>query len=208
MAPTIPHSRAVSLSLLPIFLLSMMGCQSVPGQQSTQLTVWSTVSPTFRASISIDRLAVLYPKTYDRDLMEAYSQQEGAVFQLKELRPGLRIVDRFNLGTVLGEQRLEASGLISDEYAVRLGRILGVDGILLYRIEGPSYRDRFFTRHGYAGEGTPGFVITSKVIMVETAEIVFHNVVTSRVKGGALELPAALDRGVLQAATDLLHAFR
>jgi hypothetical protein len=152
----------------------------------------------------------LYPKTYDRELIEAYSRLEGAVFQLKERRPNLRIVDRFNLDTVLGEQRFQVAGLVSDEYAVRLGRLLGVDGIVLYRIEAPSLRDRFVARYGYGAEnGAAGFVITSKIIMVETAEVVFHNVVTSRVEPGPSPVfRIALDLGIVQTAGDLLHAFR
>jgi hypothetical protein len=58
----------------------------VSGQRPAPLTVLSSVSPAFRASMSIERLAVLYPKTYDRELMEAYSRLEAAVFQLKERR--------------------------------------------------------------------------------------------------------------------------
>jgi hypothetical protein len=202
------QTRALSFSLL--LLLCFSGCQSLAAPASSEPTVWSTVPASWRAPLSIERLAVLYPKTYDRELMEAYSRLEGMVFQLKERRPYLRIVDRFNLDTVLGEQRFQVGGLVSDEAAVRLGRLLGVDGVILYRIVGPSLRDRFVARYGFDLEsGSGDFIITSKIIMIETAEVVFHNVVTSRVEPGSSPVfRIALDLGIMQTAGDLLHAFR
>jgi hypothetical protein len=202
----LPSVAFTSLPLVLLLTVVSTGCQTGPSQNRS--TVWSTVPSALRAPISIERLAVLYPKAYDRELLEAYSRLEGAVFQLKQHRPALRIVDRFNLDAVLGEQRLQTAGLVSEDYAIRLGRVLGVDGILLYRIEGPSFRDRLFGRYGQE-TGIPNFVIISKIIMVETAEVVFHNVVTSRVEGHAAPmLRAALDRGILQTTGDLLNAFR
>lgn len=65
-------------------------------------------------------MAVLYPKTYSRELMEAYARLEGAAFQLKAQRPSLRIVERFHLPSILGEQRLQIGGVVSDETAIRL----------------------------------------------------------------------------------------
>ncbi|HEV8620352.1 MAG TPA: hypothetical protein VGQ79_04935, partial [Nitrospiraceae bacterium] len=175
----LPSVSFKALSLLFLFTALFTGCQTAPSV-SRPSTVWSTIPSTLRAPLSIERLAVLYPKAYDRELLEAYSRLEGAVFQLKQHRPALRIVDRFNLVAVLGEQRLQTAGLFSEDYAIRLGRLLGVDGILLYRIEGPTVRDRLFGRYDQE-TGVPNFVIISKIIMVETAEVVFHNVVTSRV---------------------------
>jgi hypothetical protein len=46
-------------------------------------------------------------------------------------------------------------------------------------------RDRFVARYGVDAESGPGgFTITTKIIMVETAEVVFCNVVTSLVEPG------------------------
>jgi len=162
---------------------------------------------------SIGRLAVMYPQKQNPELSNTYSRLEGAAFQLKELRPALRIVDRDNLQVLLAEQRFELSGAVSDETAVQVGRILGVDGILLYRIEGPTYRDRAFAVfQGYL----PPVLVSTKIIMVDSAEVVFHNVVTSSIDDVATDsfwllepyVQAALDRVVAQTITDLKHAFR
>lgn len=130
----------------------------------------------------------------------------------------MRIIDRFNLQAVLDEQRFQSSGVVSDETAIRLGHLLGVDSVLLYRVEGPTWRDHVLARSGI---DLPPFVVTSKIIRVESAEVVFHNVVTIPIEGPG-ERPfslfreaqmsptvrEALDRGIAQTIADLQHAFR
>ena len=127
-------------------------------------------------------------------------------------------MERFNLPSILGEQRLQMGGVVSDETAIRIGRLLGVDSVLIYRIEGPTLRDRLFAR--YRGD-LPPFMVMSKIVRVESAEVVFHNVVLTRMDessdGAARSLAesdmqplirAALEHGVAQTIADLWHAFR
>ena len=127
-------------------------------------------------------------------------------------------MDRSYLSQILDEQRLQAGGSVSDDTAIRIGRLLGVDSVLLYDIEGPTRRDWLFAR---SHDDVPPYVVTSKVILVESAEVVFHNVVTAPVDGqdrntsrnfdsAALSRVsrAILDRGVVQTIEDLRHAFR
>ena len=45
---------------------------------------------------------------------------------------------------IIAEQRFQVEGLVSEESAVRIGRMLGVDSVLMYRIDGSTLRDRFF----------------------------------------------------------------
>ena len=45
---------------------------------------------------------------------------------------------------IVAEQRFQVEGLVSEESAVRIGRMLGVDSVLMYRIDGSTLRDRFF----------------------------------------------------------------
>ena len=139
---------------------------------------------------------------------------EGATFQLKERRPTLKIVERLDLGTIQDEQRFQSSGLASDESAIGIGRILGIDGIVLYRVSCPSLRDLFMSK--FTGAPAPVFV-TSKVILVESGEVVYHNVVTTHVEPhrGSFRradlsplINLALVRGVDKTITDLQHAFR
>ena len=95
--------------------------------------------------------------------------------------------------------------------------MLGVDSVLIYQIAGPTLRDRFFARYH---RDLPPVTITSKIIRVESGEVVYHNVVTAR--GEEIEESAwslsdnvdyhrwsreALDRGIMQTVYDLHDAF-
>jgi hypothetical protein len=196
----------ISAFLLPI----LAACQTAPAPRASASHVWKSVPPSIQVPASIERLAILYPKTYIRELMEAYARLEGATFQLKEQRPVLRIIERASLQHVLDEQRFQFAGGVSEETAIRLGRLLGVDSILLYRIETPSLRDRLV---GRLHRELPPVLVTSKVILVETAEVVFYNVVSSSVDPDDGEIfqrriRAALERGIAQTIADLWHAFR
>jgi hypothetical protein len=89
--------------------------------------------------------------------------------------------------------------------------------VLIYRIDGPTLRDRFFARGHH---DLPPVTITSKIIRVESGEVVYHNVVTARVdeaeeSGWSLSdnvdyqrwSREALDRGIMQTVYDLHRAF-
>ncbi len=168
--------------------------------------------------IHVERLTVLYPRTYNRLIMDAYGRLAGATFRLKEQRPSLRILERVDLPAIQYEQYFQLSGAVSDESALSVGRLMGVDSVLLYRIEEPSVRDRV---HARLYSDLPPFTVTSKIIMVESGEVVYHNVVTAPIARAHLPVPhffsdpemdkhlrTALDRGVAQTVADLWQAFR
>ena len=205
---------------LPRNVLSLLCLPLVLGCQSTDaIPVSNTVPSSLQVPEDVRRLAVLHGRTRHGDERDAYSRLEGAVFQLKELRPSLRIFDRSHLAAVLREQRFELSGAVSDRTAVRIGRLLGVDSMLIYHIEGPSLRDRMFAEHY---DDLPPFLVASKIIRVESGEVVFHNVVTAPIqdplerRGTHLSsefspepvMRHALERGVAQTVSDLRRAFR
>jgi hypothetical protein len=115
------------------------------------------------------------------------------------------------------EQRFQVTGAVTDDSAVRVGQLLGVDSVLLYSIEGPSLRGRFFARR--LSDIGP-ITVTTKIIRVESAEVVYHNVVTAPMYDGGpgdwslsdnvdyyQVSRAALDRGVTQTISDLRQAF-
>lgn len=114
---------------------------------------------------------------------------------------------------ILDEQRFQVSHAVSDDTAIRLGHLLGVDSVALYRVEGPSTRDRALAN---VVGGLPPVVIVSKIIKVEDGEVVFFNAVTVPVEKSTnevfssvdLQVQAALDRGVAQTIADLRYAFR
>jgi hypothetical protein len=190
---------------LVVVLAVAMGCQSTAGVSQ----VFQTVSPSARAPLSITRIMVLYPTTSSREVRDAYSQLEAEVFKLKEQRPSLRIVDRRDLPAIIREQQFQLRGMVSEDTAIHVGRVLGVDAVLIYQIEGPTLRDVVFARFSGA---VPPVVITSKVIMVESAEVVFHNVVTTAVEPASdplqTQVRVALQRAIVRTAADLRQAFR
>lgn len=202
--------RLLVRTILFLSVLATLGCQTALSR-SLDSPVHSTAPSSLQVPLTIERLAILYPKTYNRKLMDAYAQLAGAAFQFKASRPWLRIVERFDLPVIHSEQRFQLSGAVSDESAIGVGRLLGVDSILLYNIDGPTVRDRVFARmYG----GMPPYTVTSKVIRVESAEVVYHNVVTVPVVHNGSDdflqplSQVALDRGIAQTIADLQHAFR
>ena len=196
--------------------VALAGCQNKPPLMASPLEPQFSL-PLLSVPADVQRIAVFYPRSSNSEFLEAYQRLEGAAFQLKGKRPTLKIVDRFNLLAVLREQKFQVAGLVTDDSAVRFGHILGVDSVLLYWIDGPTLRDRFFARR--PGHVRP-IILTTKIIRVESAEVVYHDVVTAYIDDKGLgdwslsdnvdyhELSrAALERGIEQTVFDLERAF-
>lgn len=200
---------AIGVLLLPV----LFGCQNANRPlQDTKIS--TTVPPGIQIPTSVQRLAILYPKSADHELMSAYIQLEGATFKLKTKRPSLKIVDRSDRDTILNEQVLQSSGAINDATATHVGQILGADSVLLFQINVPNLRGRTMSR--MTGE-LPPVVLSSKIIAVETGEILYHNVVTVPIEKVDQEatffsinpnLQTALTRGEVRTVEDLEEAFR
>lgn len=124
----------------------------------------------------VRRLAVWYPITSERDVAYGYSRLEQATFQLKRQRSWIKIVERRNIEPLTDEQRLQLSGRVGDDSAVRLGKWLGADSMVLFRIDVPTWRERLLAR--FYGK-MPPFVVSSKIISVESGEVLYHDVVTA-----------------------------
>ena len=196
--------------------LSLAGCQNSSLPAPSPLVI-RTIGQSLTIPVDVQRIAIFYPRSSNSDFLEAYQRLEGATFQLKILRPTLKVVDRFHLLAVITEQRLQNAGSVADDSAVRVGHLLGVDSVLLYSIDGPTLRDRLFA-HGPSH--VRPITVTTKIIRVESAEIVYFNVVTARMDDGERwdwspsdnwdyqELSrAALERGIIQTVSDLQRAF-
>jgi hypothetical protein len=195
---------------------ALAGCQSSPLPAPSPLPV-RPLGPAVTIPSNVQRIAVFYPRSSNSDFLAAYQRLEGATFQLKGQRPGLKVVDRFHLLTLITEQRLQGTGVVADDSAVRLGHLLGVDSVLLYSIDGPTLRDRLFAR---GPSHVRPITVTTKIIRVESAEVVYFNVVTTRMdeesswdwslsdKWDYHQLSqAALERGIAQTVFDLQRAF-
>jgi hypothetical protein len=206
--PRFLHSAAAL-----VIAAMIVSCQNAAPTVSIQSDKVSTMPSGVHLPLSIERLAILYSEPSDRRLMNAYLRLEGGTFQLKELRPTLKLVERFDLRRILDEQRFQLSQGVSDDTAVHLGHLLGVDSVVLYRVEGPSARDRALA--SVMGE-LPPVVVVTKIIKVEDGEVVFLNAVIVPVKTAREEvffsmdapIQTALDRGVTQTIADLRYAFR
>jgi|GEM_PF-633834 len=191
----------------------LTSCQSSEIRADSVATVTSTIPQSSLVPGSVKRLAVFYPKTSMKTLADAYLRLEGATFQLKKERPSLKIVERLDLSTIRNELRLQSSGFTSDESALRLGKILGVDGILVYRISCSSPTSQILSR--FSGVASP-ISVMSKILSVETGEVLYDNVVTTQARDvssfHSYDLKPlqtlALNRGMKQTIIDLRHAFR
>ncbi|MBI5855277.1 MAG: hypothetical protein HZB35_08655 [Nitrospirae bacterium] len=210
-----PVVRASPLLLLFCGPL-LVGCTS--WNQSLNGGLSHTVTPSVQIPSHVERLAILYPKTYTKELLNGYLRLEAATFQLTSQRPGLRIIDRFHLPEILGEQRFQLAASVDDESAVRIGRLLGIDSVVIYGIEMPRLRERVPAR--LYGD-LPPVMVTTKLLKIETGEVLYYNVVMSRVpdpQGGWTgfdngrdmhpDILAALDRGLRLTMEDLQAAFR
>ncbi len=202
------------MGVLTIAVL-MASCASVTPQTTPKLSFHFTPREVLIPA-DVQRIAVLYPRGGAPEWSSAYNRLEGATFRLKALRQNLRIIDRSHLPTIVSEQRFQVGGLVSEESAIHIGRMLGVDSVLIYRIDGPTLRDRFFARQ--YSDLLP-VTVTSKIIRVESGEVVYDNVVT--VRGDEPEgswllsdqvdyqrwSREAIDRGIMQTVYDLRRAF-
>ena len=199
-----------------LMALTLAGCKSSSLPTASPLVV-RTIGQSLSVPGVVQRIAVFYPRSSNPDFLDAYQRLEGATFQLKGQRPTLKVVDRFHLLAVISEQRFQIAGAVADDGAVRIGHVLGVDSVLLYSIDGPTLRDRLFAR--VPNQVRP-ITVTTKIIRVESAEVVYLNVVTARMddEGGWDWSPsdnwdyqrlsrAALERGITQTVSDLQRAF-
>lgn len=164
--------RLLSVVLIAILWLPT-ACRPVPVADHSHTTM---LLDDVAVPQHVRRLAVWYPRTWEQELSYGYSRLEQAAFQLKKRRADIKIVERRNLEQLTDEQRFQLSGRVGDDSVVRVGRWLGADSLVLFRIDGPTWRDRLLARmHGKM----PPFVVSSKIISLESGEVLYHDVVTA-----------------------------
>ncbi len=166
----------------------------------------------------VRRLAVWYPRASEQEAQYAYSRLEQATFQLKKQRPWIKIVERRDIDQLTNEQRWQLSGRVEDDSVVRIGKWLGADSLVLFRIEGPTMRERMLAR--FYGR-MPPFVVSSKIVSVERGEVLYHDIVTAMATPQSGEwsdyasdyelqpaMRAALDHALSVAIVHLNQSFR
>ena len=200
-----------------ITMCLLTACRSTP-RANVHEALDHSAADLARVPSHVARIAVWYPRTGDRDVAYGYMKLEHATFHIKQQRPWIRIVERRALETVIDEQRLQVSGRMADESAISIGQWLGVDSLVLFQIQRPTWRDRVWARWS---EQMASVVITSKIISVETGEVLYHDIVrilpvsprgTWDRYGTDAELQpvmrASLDQAVSLAIAHLNHSFR
>ncbi len=177
MQASLVNARSVLLTGVILSLSLGTGCRpptpTPVAIEERPLEVWSADLPVPQ---NVRRLAIWYPRTGEQDVAYAYSRLEEATFQLKRQRAWIKIVDRRNVQQLTEEQRFQLSGRVADDSAVGVGKWLGADTMVLFRVEGPTWRERLLARmHGKM----PPFVVTSKIISLESGEVFYHDVVSA-----------------------------
>jgi hypothetical protein len=168
----IADQRFFSVLLIAILWLPT-ACRPVPVADHSHATM---LTDDVAVPQHVRRLAVWYPRTWEQEVTYGYSRLEQAAFQLKKRRADIKILERRNLEQLTDEQHLQLSGRVGDDSVVRVGRWLGADSLVLFRIDGPTWRDRLLARmHGKM----PPFVVSSKIISLESGEVLYHDVVTA-----------------------------
>lgn len=158
-----------------ISLLSQTGCRPTSRAVIYQTPIDTTMMSE-RVPQDVRRLAVWYPRTSEQEMTYGYSRLEQATFQLKKQRSWIKIVERRDIDQLTNEQRWQLSGRVEDDSVVRIGKWLGADSLVLFRIEGPTMRERMLAR--FYGR-MPPFVVSSKIISVESGEVLYHDIVSA-----------------------------
>lgn len=206
------QDRVVAV-LAAIGLAGLLSCSTSSLSAAPEFAMVEQAGPTVIPP-SVVRLAIVYPQSTDPALAGIYSHLEAETFLLKTLRPSLQIVERVHLQPLLDEYRLQGSGVVSDDTSARIGHLLGADSLLLYRVDRPTLRERMLAL--FSGR-LPPVRVFSKVILVNTGEVVFHHVVSVQVPDlsddamySSLEplVQAAVNAGVDQTLLALQDAFR
>jgi hypothetical protein len=155
------------------------------------------------------RIAVLNPPTEDPMLANAYARLNTGTSRLFQQELGSAVLERSDLPVLKAEQRWQYLEPAAEETSVALGRLLGADALMLYRIKIPELRERLFAREG---DRFSPITISGKVMQVSTGEKVWSHVVTVEVSRDAKEptsrfaLDPAIWSGLVRAVNEMLTA--
>jgi hypothetical protein len=108
-------------------------------------------------------------------LVNAYSRLDADTQHLFKTGLGSHIVDRSELAAVHEEQHRQYFEPAAEETTARLGRLLGADFLIVYRIKLPELRERLFAEEA---SQLPPVTIYGKAVRVETGEEEWSHVVS------------------------------
>ncbi len=139
-----------------------------------------------------------------RDVRDAFTQQLLATGRFE-------VVDRQSLDKILEEQKLGISGLIDEQSAPQLGKLLGASALIFGRITTDQFRQELRKEKPYKDKkgkthqrqtrlGQYDFGVFIKIVDVQTGKIIFSKEITANAKkqNSALDkTPPPIDRNQL-----------
>lgn len=169
--------------LTVVFLLT--GCYTIYKKNSdfTSKELSVMVSPSFNFNKQ-KKLAVMPFKGKAYDAAKApyfvVEEQISDMFAMRLMGAGFSIVERTQLERILSEQKLSASGLLSDSDINKIGKLMNVDLLVMGNLDKNTFNTLYQTA-------------TVKFLDVETGEVLINMVCTN-----------IFGRQYIQAMTDAL----
>ena len=152
--------KRLTLSLTLILLQYCAYQNNLPNQKTDEL-IFSEIEELANSIErkleihTINKIAIMdYTSLSNKEFANYFSDEISLQLFLKEK---FQIIERNQLEYIINEQKLGSSGLIDNKSAINIGNILSVDAIII----------------GEMNIVSPNILITTKVISVETGEILF-----------------------------------
>ena len=152
-----------------ILLCSITGCG---GNPEPKIEIPYLLSlPASVAILITDNQHVLFKN--DSLMQHAYDRLESKSWRILSKQAGVRVLERRNLEVVRSEQHLQQLYAMDEGSAVRIGRLVGAQGVLLYHIRLPSWRDRILVE-----ENSLPITFGGRLLEVETGTVLWSETVT------------------------------
>lgn len=105
------------------------------------------VPPRYSEVADLRRIAVLPFSRSRRDVEDVTADVEAALASVRvDDRPYFKVIERTQLKKIIDEQRLGSTGLLDQRTAVKVGKIAGVQGVILGKVSQSDVSSRRFKR--------------------------------------------------------------
>ena len=165
------ESRNRFLVLLSLFLVSISGCGGHPEPNSEVRHPLPSLPHTVAILMAEEKDFLFNNESL---LNQAYDRLESETWQVLSGQAGVQVLERRNLEVVRQEQHLQQLYAMDEESAVRIGRLVGAQGVMFYQIRLPSWRDRFIVDD----EELLPITLGGRLLEVETGTVLWSQTVT------------------------------
>lgn len=200
-------AKRLGIGLLLCLLAGLGACAGEPRQAAPPHV------PAAPLGAQPARVAILVPRPPDHTLAGTYAKLESRTATLFQTVLGSQVVERADLPSVLTEQSWQYTHAVSEQSLVSVGKLVGADALVLYRIVTPDLAERIFAE---AGDELSPVTVLAKVVGVETGVVLWAHEVTEPVRSAGRHLSReggydpgvgqALDRGVDEMLAALAEA--